>query len=100
MPLFGARIHPKYINMPFAVLPDDCSQSSVFYKAPFVCFVIRTSTLGWGIATPTELPGVRTGFLYEWSNIFGSNWLTMMDSMHPRVEWCLPMVCCAHTMMG
>ena len=24
----------------------------------------------------------------------------MMDGMHPRVEWCLPMVCCAHTMMG
>ena len=31
--------------MPFAVLPDDCSQSSVFYKAPFVCFVIRNSSL-------------------------------------------------------
>ncbi len=31
--------------MPFAVLPDDCSQSLVFYKAPFVCFVIRNSSL-------------------------------------------------------
>lgn len=45
MPIFGARIHPKYINMPFAVLPDDYSQSWVFYKAPFVCFVIRNSSL-------------------------------------------------------
>ena len=31
--------------MPFAVLPDDCSQSSVIYKTPFVCFVIRNSSL-------------------------------------------------------
>ena len=31
--------------MPFAVLPDDCSQSMVFYKASFVCFVIRNSSL-------------------------------------------------------
>ena len=45
MPLFGAEITPKYINMPFAVLPDDCSPSSAFYKAPFVCFVIRNSSL-------------------------------------------------------
>ena len=32
---------------------------------------LRTSTLGYEIATPSELPGVRTVFLYEWSNIFG-----------------------------
>ena len=31
--------------MPFAMLPDGCSQSSVFYKASFVCFVIRNSSL-------------------------------------------------------
>ena len=45
MPPAGAKITPKYINMPFAVLPDDCSQSSVIYKTPFVCFVIRNSSL-------------------------------------------------------
>lgn len=45
MPIFGAEITPKYINMPFAMLPDGCSQSSVFYKASFVCFVIRNSSL-------------------------------------------------------
>ena len=44
-PPAGAEITPENINMPFAVLPDDCSQSSVFYKAPFVCFVIRNSSL-------------------------------------------------------
>lgn len=45
MPPAGAKITPKYINMPFAVLPDDYSQSSVIYKTPFVCFVIRNSSL-------------------------------------------------------
>ena len=37
----------------------------------------------------------------EYGQIYlGGYWLTMMDGTHPMLEWCLPMVCGAHTMMG